>query len=44
MILFFIHSELVFPFVIAMYALAVLGWTLICYLVIKAWLKRKKKK
>jgi heme/copper-type cytochrome/quinol oxidase subunit 2 len=31
-------------FIVAMYALAIIGWTAICYLIIKLWQARKKKK
>lgn len=43
-VLFFIHSENLIFFIIAMYALAVIGWTVICYLIIKLWQSRKRKK
>jgi hypothetical protein len=44
MLLSFIHGEGLVPFVLLMYGLAVAGWALVSYLLIKAWLKRKRKK
>ena len=43
-VLSFIHGENLMFFIVAMYALAIIGWTAICYLIIKLWQGRKKKK
>ena len=42
--LLFIHGENLMSFIVGMYLVAVLVWTAFCYLLIKYWLKRKKRK
>ena len=39
-----IHAEWVIELTIAIYAAVAIGWTLVCYFAIRAWLNRKKKK
>jgi len=39
-----IHGENLMFFIVATYLLAMLGWAVFCYLIIKYWLKRKKPK
>jgi hypothetical protein len=44
MSLIHIHGEYLMPFILFLYALAVIGWTAIVYALIKFWQSRKKKK
>jgi hypothetical protein len=39
----FLHGENLFWFVVAFYVLLVWLWAVICYLIIKWWLDRKRK-
>ena len=43
MTLLFIHGENLMFFIVALYLLAILGWTAICCLLIRVWQNRKKK-
>ena len=38
-----IHGEGLIEFTIVIYAAVAVGWTLLCYFAIRAWLNRKKK-
>ena len=40
----YIHGEYLMPFILGLYALAVIGWSAIVYALIKFWQSRKKKK
>ena len=40
----YIHGEGLMPFIVLMYALAMIVWTAIVYALIKFWQSRKKKK
>jgi hypothetical protein len=42
--LIFLHGENLIIGLVAFYALLILGWTAVCYWLIKFWQDRKKKK
>ena len=44
MSLIYFHGEQLMPFLLLLYALAVIGLTAIVYILIKFWQSRKKKK
>ena len=44
MSLSFIHGENLFSYMVVLYALAVVAWTAIVWMLIKVWQGRKKKK